>query len=404
MGHHCCSKQKVKRGLWSPEEDEKLIRHITTHGHGCWSSVTKLAGLQRCGKSCRLRWINYLRPDLRRGSFTEQEERTIIDVHRILGNRWAQIAKHLPGRTDNEVKNFWNSCIKKKLIAQGLDPNTHNLLKNKTNNSTKKNNTYHQDSTSIFTIDTSTNKEVISMDMIKSTLATLPPFPHSNNNSTYNYTPIVPNIEYQNPSSFRWSESDQNIITTPQSQTSENNLVSARNSMLDFGSCFLMESAMNNVSSYINENSMWHGTGLEPTILNPASVQEEVMQVQLQGDQQFPIIQTKFCDQEDVYKVNDHDHPVEKTFDESSNVDFEFMDSALEEVMQVQLQGDQQFPIIQTKFCDQEDVYKVNDHDHPVENTFDDNSNFDFKFMDSALAPCGLYTNVNSMDQLSWDC
>ncbi|KAI7755468.1 hypothetical protein M8C21_026869, partial [Ambrosia artemisiifolia] len=139
MGHHCCSKQKVKRGLWSPEEDEKLINHITNHGHGCWSSVPKLAGyvvtfviefsgLQRCGKSCRLRWINYLRPDLRRGSFTEHEERTIIDVHRILGNRWAQIAKHLPGRTDNEVKNFWNSCIKKKLIAQGLDPNTHNLL------------------------------------------------------------------------------------------------------------------------------------------------------------------------------------------------------------------------------------------------------------------------------------
>ncbi|KAH6764787.1 myb domain protein 67 [Perilla frutescens var. hirtella] len=128
MGHHCCSKQKVKRGLWSPEEDEKLVRHITTYGHGCWSSVPKLAGLQRCGKSCRLRWINYLRPDLKRGSFTEQEERTIIDVHRILGNRWAQIAKHLPGRTDNEVKNFWNSCIKKKLIAQGLDPNTHNLL------------------------------------------------------------------------------------------------------------------------------------------------------------------------------------------------------------------------------------------------------------------------------------
>ncbi|KAJ8445013.1 hypothetical protein Cgig2_029207 [Carnegiea gigantea] len=128
MGHHCCSKQKVKRGLWSPEEDEKLFNYITTHGHGSWSSVPKLAGLQRCGKSCRLRWINYLRPDLKKGSFTEEEERTIIEVHRILGNRWAQIAKHLPGRTDNEVKNFWNSCIKKKLLAQGLDPNTHNLL------------------------------------------------------------------------------------------------------------------------------------------------------------------------------------------------------------------------------------------------------------------------------------
>lgn len=127
-GHRCCSKQKIKRGLWSPEEDEKLMGYITTHGHGSWSSVPRLAGLDRCGKSCRLRWINYLRPDLKRGSFTAEEEQIIIDVHRIVGNKWAQIAKHLPGRTDNEVKNFWNSCIKKRLLSQGLDPNTHNLL------------------------------------------------------------------------------------------------------------------------------------------------------------------------------------------------------------------------------------------------------------------------------------
>ncbi|KAA8540278.1 hypothetical protein F0562_024159 [Nyssa sinensis] len=121
MAHHtCCNKQKVKRGLWSPEEDEKLINYISAYGHGCWSSVPRLAGLQRCGKSCRLRWINYLRPDLKRGSFSPQEAALIIELHRILGNRWAQIAKHLPGRTDNEVKNFWNSSIKKKLISDGL--------------------------------------------------------------------------------------------------------------------------------------------------------------------------------------------------------------------------------------------------------------------------------------------
>ncbi|KAM3699453.1 hypothetical protein ACJW30_05G027600 [Castanea mollissima] len=122
MGHHsCCNKQKVKRGLWSPEEDEKLINYISNYGHGCWSSVPKLAaGLQRCGKSCRLRWINYLRPDLKRGSFSPQEAALIIELHGILGNKWAQIAKHLPGRTDNEVKNFWNSSIKKKLISHDV--------------------------------------------------------------------------------------------------------------------------------------------------------------------------------------------------------------------------------------------------------------------------------------------
>ncbi|PKA63039.1 Transcription factor MYB86 [Apostasia shenzhenica] len=129
MGRHsCCYKQKLRKGLWSPEEDEKLLKHITKYGHGCWSSVPKLAGLQRCGKSCRLRWINYLRPDLKRGTFSQQEENLIIELHAALGNRWSQIAAQLPGRTDNEIKNLWNSCIKKKLRQRGIDPNTHKPL------------------------------------------------------------------------------------------------------------------------------------------------------------------------------------------------------------------------------------------------------------------------------------
>ncbi|XP_047947121.1 transcription factor MYB83-like [Salvia hispanica] len=104
-----------RKGLWSPEEDEKLMNYMVRNGQGCWSDIARNAGLQRCGKSCRLRWINYLRPDLKRGAFSPQEEHLIIHLHSILGNRWSQIAARLPGRTDNEIKNFWNSTIKKRL-------------------------------------------------------------------------------------------------------------------------------------------------------------------------------------------------------------------------------------------------------------------------------------------------
>lgn len=113
--HKCCQKQKLRRGLWSPDEDEKLLAYITEHGPGSWSSVPTSAGIQRCGKSCRLRWINYLRPDLKRGGYSAAEETRIMELHEMFGNRWSKIACHLPGRTDNEIKNLWNSCLKRRV-------------------------------------------------------------------------------------------------------------------------------------------------------------------------------------------------------------------------------------------------------------------------------------------------
>ncbi|CAN6280326.1 unnamed protein product [Urochloa humidicola] len=110
----CCAKVGLNRGSWTPQEDLRLMAYIKKHGHANWRALPKQAGLLRCGKSCRLRWINYLRPDLKRGNFTVEEEETIIRLHGMLGNKWSKIAACLPGRTDNEIKNVWNTHLKKK--------------------------------------------------------------------------------------------------------------------------------------------------------------------------------------------------------------------------------------------------------------------------------------------------
>nr|URN45690.1 MYB1 [Pongamia pinnata] len=121
----CCDKNGLKKGPWTPEEDQKLMDYIQKHGYGNWRILPKNAGLQRCGKSCRLRWTNYLRPDIKRGRFSFEEEETIIQLHSILGNKWSAIASRLPGRTDNEIKNYWNTHIRKRLLRMGIDPVTH---------------------------------------------------------------------------------------------------------------------------------------------------------------------------------------------------------------------------------------------------------------------------------------
>ncbi|KAK9275249.1 hypothetical protein L1049_022511 [Liquidambar formosana] len=115
----CCDKANVKRGPWSPEEDAKLKAYIEQFGTGGnWIALPQKIGLKRCGKSCRLRWLNYLRPNIKHGGFSEEEDNIICSLYISIGSRWSIIAAQLPGRTDNDIKNYWNTRLKKKLLGR----------------------------------------------------------------------------------------------------------------------------------------------------------------------------------------------------------------------------------------------------------------------------------------------
>ncbi|GAB2219150.1 hypothetical protein Droror1_Dr00006780 [Drosera rotundifolia] len=115
----CCDKANVKKGPWAPEEDAKLKAYIEEYGTGGnWIALPQKIGLKRCGKSCRLRWLNYLRPNIKHGGFTEEEDNIICSLYISIGSRWSIIAAQLPGRTDNDIKNYWNTKLKKKLLGR----------------------------------------------------------------------------------------------------------------------------------------------------------------------------------------------------------------------------------------------------------------------------------------------
>uniref|UniRef100_A0A453CPV0 Transcription factor GAMYB n=1 Tax=Aegilops tauschii subsp. strangulata TaxID=200361 RepID=A0A453CPV0_AEGTS len=106
--------EAVRKGPWMAEEDAVLLEHVRTHGPRDWSSIRSKGALQRTGKSCRLRWVNKLRPNLKTGcKFSADEERVVIELQAQFGNKWARIATYLPGRTDNDVKNFWSTRQKR---------------------------------------------------------------------------------------------------------------------------------------------------------------------------------------------------------------------------------------------------------------------------------------------------
>ncbi|GJV09571.1 transcription factor MYB62-like protein [Tanacetum coccineum] len=126
-----CHEQEVdelRRGPWTLDEDNLLIQYITCHGEGRWNSLAKSSGLRRTGKSCRLRWLNYLKPDVKHGNLSPQEQLLILELHSKWGNRWSKIAQHLPGRTDNEIKNYWRTKVQKQARHLKIDSNSKRFV------------------------------------------------------------------------------------------------------------------------------------------------------------------------------------------------------------------------------------------------------------------------------------
>ncbi|CAD5185891.1 unnamed protein product [Musa acuminata subsp. malaccensis] len=116
---------ELRRGPWTLEEDTLLIHYIACHGEGRWNLLARCSGsLKRTGKSCRLRWLNYLKPDIKRGNLTPEEQLMILELHSKWGNRWSRIAQHLPGRTDNEIKNYWRTRVQKQARQLKVDANS----------------------------------------------------------------------------------------------------------------------------------------------------------------------------------------------------------------------------------------------------------------------------------------
>ncbi|KAL3637022.1 hypothetical protein CASFOL_019321 [Castilleja foliolosa] len=214
----CCDKVGIKKGPWTPEEDIILVSYIQQHGPGNWRAVPTNTGLLRCSKSCRLRWTNYLRPGIKRGNFTPHEEGMIIHLQALLGNKWAAIATYLPQRTDNDIKNYWNTHLKKKLkkLHNHQPANNYHQFMSKSYVERPVNNVIdkHEKSSSVYASSAENISRLLEGWMRSSSSSSSPPQANNNNNNNNNIV-IASNYDpNENRDNLFYCDYGKDIIST----------------------------------------------------------------------------------------------------------------------------------------------------------------------------------------------